>query len=264
MKMMNSHTKFVIFGLVSICCYHFGSAEKCCESGCKENKPLSITATPRLLTYEWMPLAKWYRMHADDVEEAEKGEAKVVLVGDSITEGWQWGDAVQWNKYLVPLGTANQGIGGDMTQNVLWRLDHGDVGNLKPERVICLIGTNNFGHTQETPEQVAPGVIAVVKKLTDVFPNAQILAFAVFPRSENPEHPDRAKIKKLNELIKCVGDWDQVTFMDIGDRFLNEDGSISKDIMFDYLHLTPAGYEIWAKAILDWMAETPLTSTAAE
>ncbi len=219
---------------------------------------MSVTPAPRLVSHSWMSLADWFEKHAADVAEAEKGEGKIVFVGDSITEGWQWGEGEYWKKVFEPMDAVNQGIGGDMTQNVLWRLKHGDVMNLEPDRVVCLIGTNNFGHTNENPEQVSKGVIAVVKQLKEVFPQAKILCFAVFPRSEFPGHPDRAKIKELNERIQLVGDWENVTFLDIGERFLSTDGSISKDIMPDFLHLSPDGYAIWTQAILEWIETTPL------
>ena len=230
----------------------------CAGDEAREGKPLAVIPAPRLISHSWMSLAKWYRMHADDVEEADAGAAKIVLVGDSITEGWQWGEGRQWQEFFVPEGTTNQGIGGDMTQNVLWRLAHGDVQNLKPERVICLIGTNNFGHTDETPDQVAQGVIAVYEKLTEVFPEAEILAFAVFPRGQSPQDPDREKIRQLNEKFQHVGEWKHLTFMDIGSRFLSEDGSISAEIMPDFLHLSPKGYDIWLEAIKEWIATTPV------
>ena len=257
--MKNISSLFLTACAVSFAALPAALAECACAETCADHQPLSITPAPRLISHSWMPLAKWYRMHAEDLEVSEAGEAKIVLVGDSITEGWQWGDAKQWKDVLVPMGAANQGIGGDMTQNVLWRLDHGDVLNLKPERVVCLIGTNNFGHTDESAKDVSKGVIAVVEKLQEKWPQAKLLVFAVFPRGESPENPDRAKIKELNSLVKHVGEWENVTFMDIGDRFLSEDGSISNEIMPDFLHLSPAGYDIWLKAILEWIEITPLT-----
>lgn len=264
MKQNFTKSIFVIsFGVGLSLLLHTGSecsaTEDAYSKQCSDDiLPLSVAPAPRLISHEWMSLADWYQKHAQDIEEAEKGEAKIVLVGDSITEGWQWGEARQWNEVLAPMGTVNQGIGGDMTQNVLWRLDHGGVMNLKPERVICLIGTNNFGHTDENPEQVSWGVIAVVKKLKACWPDAKLLVFAVFPRGESPEDPDRAKIKELNERIKHVGEWENVTFLDIGERFLREDGRIPNEIMPDYLHLSPRGYDIWLQSILEWMESVPV------
>ncbi len=217
-------------------------------------QPLAVTPAPRLVSHSWMSLATWYRMHADQVEQAEKGDAKVVFVGDSITEGWHWGEGALWKEHFEPMQSLNLGIGGDMTQNVLWRLQHGAAMNLDPDYVICLIGTNNFGHTDEGPEAVAEGVFEVVRLLQEKFSNAQIACYGVFPRSELSDHLDRAKIRELNARVSEVDNWERVTFLDIGEQFLDAQGSIPSSLMPDFLHLSPEGYAIWAESILDWMA----------
>jgi lysophospholipase L1-like esterase len=225
-----------------------------CEEGKDENRvPLAVTPAPRLVSHDWMSLATWYRHHAEDVELAEKGEARIVFIGDSITEGWLWGEGKWWHGHFAPMGAVNFGIGGDMTQNLLWRLENGAVSNLDPEWVVCLIGTNNFGHSNEGPVEVALGIEAVVDQLCRVYPRAHVLLFAVFPRSAQADHPDRAKIRDLNQRIAHLGNRERVTLMDIGDRFLMPDGSIDAALMPDYLHLNEAGYDLWAEVILDWL-----------
>ena len=223
-------------------------------SACEE-KLIADTPAPRLQSYEWMSLATWYRMHADDVEIAEAGEGKILFIGDSITQGWSGPGLDAWNEHFEPLGAINFGIGGDMTQNVLWRLDHGAVGNLAPERIILLIGINNFGFTSETPAEIAVGHKMVVEKLHEAFPKAKMLVFAVFPSGELPDNPIRAKIKELNKLMLPDGPIEGITYVDFGDEFLREDGSIPKEMMPDFLHPSLAGYKIMSEVVLKWLVD---------
>jgi N-acetylglucosamine-6-sulfatase len=141
------------------------------------------------------------------------------------------------------------GIGGDRTEHVLWRLDNADFSAVKPKLVVLMIGTNNAGHNATiTGEEVADGIKAIVAKLREKLPETKILLLAVFPRSERPDEK-RAKLTTASELASKVADDKMVFFLDIGPKFLNDDGSISKEIMPDSLHLSPKGYEIWGEAI---------------
>lgn len=196
-----------------------------------------------------MSLSKWYEMHAEDVAIAEKGEADLVFLGDSITSGWSRTGADLWKQQFVSLGAVNFGIGGDMTQNVLWRLLHGSIGKLKPKEFVLLIGTNNFGFTNESPESVARGVEQIVELLRSRFPKSGIILMAVFPRDQLPNTKNRRKIEHLNTLIKALTDGKIVSFLNINEALLLEDGKIPQSLMPDFLHLSEAGYAIWAQAL---------------
>lgn len=212
---------------------------------------------PRTKEYEWMSIARWQQMHAEDVAIAEAGGVDLLFLGDSITEGW---DAALWEKYFAPYGAANFGIGGDHTGNLLWRLQNGAKGALQPKVIVLLIGVNNFGHLYETPEQIFAGVTAVVNETQAAFPTAKILLNGVFPYGQAAGTHQRQQVEELNKLISTLAQSDQVLFQDYGALLLQEDGSISPDIMGDFLHLTPKGYAIWAEAMLPtlhaWLERT--------
>ena len=207
----------------------------------------STTPMPRMTEYSWMSIAEWYRRHADDVEAAAKGDARLVFAGDSITQIWEGSPAYQ--RDFEKFNPVNLGVGGDRTENLLWRLQHGGEGNLDPEVVVLLIGVNNLGQRHDTPEAVFHGVRANLNELKNAFPSAKILLLGVFPFEESPDSPVRGDVKQVNLLIRSFAD-DRVTVMDVGDIFLEKDGSISKDILGDFLHPTPAGYERLDAAIL--------------
>lgn len=207
----------------------------------------STQPTPRNVEYSWMSIADWYRAHADDVEQAAKGEATVVFAGDSITQGWQW--APSWQGAFAPYNPLNLGIGGDKTENLLWRLQNSATGQLDPKVAVLLIGVNNFGHSDDSAEDVYAGVRANIQQLKSSFPNAKLLTLSIFPYEEHPGTPNRKRLEKANKLIAGLED-ETVTVLDVGHIFLEEDGTISKTVMGDFLHPTAEGYERLTGAVL--------------
>src|SRR5262249_12611506 len=177
----------------------------------------------------------------------------VLFLGDSITQGWGGAKEV-WEKSFGPLKPANFGIGGDQTQHVLWRITEGkELEGIQPKSIVLMIGTNNMGGN--LPEQIADGVTAIVKELNKQRPKAKVLLLGIFPRSAKPTDAVRDKIKLVNERIAKLDDGKQVYYLDIGAKFLDKDGNLTKEIMPDYLHLSKQGYQIWADAILPKLQE---------
>lgn len=203
------------------------------------------------------------KRHESFNEISKKGEAELVFLGDSITQGWEGRGKEVWAKYYGPMGgkVANFGIGGDRTEHVLWRLEHGNFDGLKPKLVVLMIGTNNTGHVGRpqkelngtvyhcTAEETAQGVKAILEKLKEKSPKTKVLLLAIFPRGANNADKMRQQNEKTNAIIKGYADGKSVVYEDIGAKFLQPDGTLSKDIMPDLLHPNAAGYEIWAAAI---------------
>lgn len=217
-----------------------------------DDLPHAVIPAPRTIEFPWMSVATWNKMHAEDVAIAEKGDIDLLFVGDSITEGW---DSALWQKNFAPYKAANFGIGGDHTGNLLWRLQHGAIGQLNPKVVVLMIGVNNFGHLHEPPEQVFQGVQAVVTQIQLAFPRAKILLNGVFPFGEAANSPKRQWTKKLNASIATLGDNKKIFFKDYGSLMLQKDGSMSPEIMADFLHPTPKGYQVWAEALMPTLHE---------
>lgn len=237
---MTLHKK-ILFPLFSILvlglCNHLAFAD-IPVSGTTPNK--------RTIEFDWMSVNTWDRLHAEDTVVAQYGKVDVLFVGDSITEGWDW---QIWQKNFAPLNAANFGIGGDHTGNLLWRLQHGAIGNIQPTLIVLLIGVNNFGHLNESPEQVAAGVTKVVQQLELAWPNSKILLNAVFPFDQDAKSPNRAKVTELNQRIGKLGNNKTIFFKDYGSLMVEKNGNISPEIMKDFLHPTPKGYQVWADAM---------------
>lgn len=205
---------------------------------------------PRMVDYDWMSVATWQEKHAAHVAIAQRGGVELLFVGDSITEGWAWGDGAEWQRHFAPLGAANFGIGGDTTQNLLWRLGQGDVGALRPKLVVVLIGINNLGRERATPVEAVRGIRAVVTKVRTVFPEARILLHGIFPSEHSAAAEIRQRVAAVNrQLLALDSEGGRVVVRDVGGVFLESDGSISAEVMPDGLHLSPEGYRRWAVAI---------------
>jgi platelet-activating factor acetylhydrolase IB subunit beta/gamma len=206
----------------------------------------------------------WLDTHAKLVRyvQANPGPCDVLLVGDSITQ--QWGSPLDagvlnasWQKHFASYRTINIGIGGDKSQNVLWRLDHGGVEGLQPKVVIVMIGNNNMFFAPETGvEAAAKGVQMWVTNIRGKFPGAEIIAAKILP-CHAPGVDFYENIRKTNaaiDTLKLEGD-PKVHVLDLWSDFTNADGSIRKPLFgSDSIHLSLDGYAVYAtrlKPLLD-------------
>lgn len=195
----------------------------------------------------------WATRHCAIVARNEQVKPDILLLGDSIMHFWggepldvRARGPVSYQKSFGAFQVTNLGYGWDRTENVLWRLRHGEVDGIRPRVVMVMIGTNNMGIN--TPEEITAGVTAVCEELHVRLPESKILLLGIFPRGAKPD-AGRDRIAAVNgELAKLHGA-QNVTYLDIGKVFLEADGSIAPTIMNDYLHPTEAGYERWEEAI---------------
>jgi beta-glucosidase len=208
---------------------------------------------PRDRDYPWMSLETWKQRHQAilDLSAERKKQAEVVIVGDSIVEGW---DNVVWEEFYAPQHALRMGIGGDRTQQVLWRIDHGELDGLKPRVLVLLIGTNNIGADGATPETIAKGIGKIVDKVKRKLPETKVLLVGVLPREERADAPIRREVRAINALIADLDDGARVRFVDIGAKFLEPGGSVSREVLRDFLHPTAKGYRIFAEAIAPTLA----------
>jgi beta-glucosidase len=189
----------------------------------------------------------WLKIHEGLVKtvQANPGPVDVLLVGDSITI--QWG--ASWAKQFPDRKAANIGIGGDKTQNVLWRLDHGGVDGLQPKTIVLMIGNNNMFFTPETGvAAAAKGVEACARNLREKFPDADLIVAKILPchAPKSRFYEDilltNAEIDKLN-----LGADTKIRVLDLTADFLNPDGTIKKALYTpDNIHLSPEGYAAYA------------------
>ena len=218
----------------------------------------SISAQVRLSSW-------WIARHAEKMALVEaandpKKDTKIelLMVGDSITHNFDMGgpgEAV-WQKQFAPLNALNLGFGGDRTNHVLWRLAHLPQLKTAPKAASLMIGTNNICWGSDQPTQAADGVQAIAKKLNEMYPDMEILVLGVFPRRRNLDHPHRKEIIELNSYLpKLLKDIPNVTYMDIGPKFLDDKGFLSEEMMPDTTHPSEKGHQIWADAVVPKLKE---------
>jgi lysophospholipase L1-like esterase len=123
---------------------------------------------------------------------------------------------------------------------------HGEFDNVSPKVVVVMIGTNNMD--LNTPDEIAAGIAAICAELHRRAPAAHTLLLGIFPRGALPD-ATRERVRSVNERIARLDGHDGVTYLDIGKAFLEADGSISTDVMYDFLHPTAKGYAMWAAAM---------------
>ncbi|MDQ2647791.1 MAG: GDSL-type esterase/lipase family protein [Myxococcota bacterium] len=204
-------------------------------------------AAPRDREYPWMSVEAWWQRQKAlaAIDPGVKQRSELAFLGDSIVEGWD--DGV-WNEYYARYNPVRLGLGGDKTQQVLYRIEHGELGGLGSKLVVILIGTNNFGLGTSTPELAARGVTAVVRAVQAKLPKAKILLLGILPRDEQPGTPLRNNVAATNLLIARLAS-DRVQYLDIGRQFLDPAGKLPAELMADFLHPTRKGYRVLAEAI---------------
>lgn len=166
---------------------------------------------------------------------------RLVFLGDSITQGW---DPGLWSMFWGEWSPLNLGLWGDRTQDVLWRLDHGQwPPSLKPNLAVLLIGTNNADKGSRH-EDTALGIAEIVRVLQARSPNTRILLLGLLPRGEDATSPERLVNARVNELIRRCGDDRRVIYLDPGRAMVDAAGHLSPQIMADRLHPTSLGYAL--------------------
>ncbi len=201
----------------------------------------ALKPTPKASNQGWM--ARHEKMNA----RVKEGNVDLLMIGDSITHGWEGTGKEIWAKCYAPRNAVNLGIGGDRTQHVIWRLQNGNIDGISPKLAVLMIGTNNSHHN--TPEEIAEGIEAIVKILRTDLPKTKVLILAIFARGENNDDQRRKVNIKANAIACKLADGKMVHFLDINEKFLEPDGTLTREVMPDLLHPRQKGYTIWAEAM---------------
>jgi len=193
----------------------------------------------------------WGPRHDQKVAEVKQraGQVDLLFIGDSITHGWENAGKGVWKKYYEPRRAFNIGFSGDRTEQVIWRLQHGEVEGISPKLAVVMIGTNNTGHRKDPADQTAAGVAAILKELEQRLPGTKVLLLAIFPRGATQDDPLRQLNTQINERLAKMDDGKRVHFLSINPVFLKDDGTLPQSIMPDLLHPNPKGYQLWAEAM---------------
>jgi lysophospholipase L1-like esterase len=192
--------------------------------------------------------------HEKLIEKALRGKIDVYFVGDSITRRWGATDypdfLANWKQNFFGWNAANFGWGGDTIQNILWRLENGELDDVNPKIIIILAGTNNVGRDPGDNAKVADitkGIKALVDLCRKKAPHATIVLTAIFPR--NDSIAVIPTINRINDSIAKFADGKTVRFLNINDKLADKDGALFEGVTVDKLHPSVRGYQIWANAL---------------
>ena len=212
-----------------------------------DSKAFKATTAESKMNAGW-----WKKRHEQKLAELakKKGEVDLLFIGDSITHGWENKNGNStFEKYYGKRKPFNIGYSGDRTENVIWRLQNGEVEGISPKLAVIMIGTNNTGHRQDPPAETAAGIKAIIKELSERLPKTKVLLLGVFPRGQKADDAKRKINVGINEIAKGFDDGKMVHYLNIDSIFLTEDGTLPKSIMPDALHPNAEGYKKWAAAM---------------
>lgn len=189
--------------------------------------------------------------HAQLLEKAKAGGVDIYFEGDSITRRWGATDYPQllanWNENFFGWNAGDFGWGADNVQNILWRLDSGELDGVNPKIVVLLAGTNNLG--RNPPGDIARGLKAAVQRMQMKAPNAVIVVTAIFPRNDNMSL--LPAINQINQELAKLADGKKIRYLNVNDKLADRDGKLFDGMLNanDKLHPTIKGYQVWADGL---------------
>ncbi len=197
--------------------------------------------------------------HAQLLEKARLGGINVYFEGDSITRRWGATDypdlLANWKQNFFGWNAADFGWGGDTTQNILWRLENGELDGVNPKIIVLLAGTNNVGKVvlpgghEDRAADITLGIQAILRVMQSKAPDATIVVTGIFPRNDNLAV--MPTINRINRNLAGLADGRKIRYLDINDKLADQDGRLFDGMMnaSDKLHPTIKGYQVWADAL---------------
>ena len=181
------------------------------------------------------------------VEDARGKTIDVVMIGDSITHFWEWLEPVKWAEFTAGRTAINLGYGGDHTEQVVWRIEHGELDGYVAKNVVLMIGTNN--NLLKAKANIVKAIGKIVGMIRERQPSAKIILHPIFPRGRKFDWAN-PHIAEINVMMKRFADEDgRVAWVDFNAKLVDESGFVPESIMEDGLHPTAAGYGIWQSAL---------------
>lgn len=241
-------------GAFALACSLFASS--CSHTAAVRQPAVEIVESAATTPAPQVGRPRFHELHESFLARAKEGPVGVLFLGDSITYGWRNAPEV-WERFWGEYQPANFGIGSDRTQNVLWRIEQGELDGISPKVVVLMIGTNNSG--SDTAGQILAGQTKIVRLIREKLPRTKVLVLSIFPRGprnfdENGVPRDDGVtrmrvIDAVNAGLPELDDGRHIRVLNINSVFLGPDGRIPDSIMYDQLHLTAEGYGLWAEAM---------------
>ena len=192
--------------------------------------------------------------HEQLLEKARMGGIDVYFLGDSITRRWGAIDypefLANWKANFFGWNAANFGWGADRIENMLWRLENGELDGVNPKIIVVLAGTNNVGTDpggEAKVENITRGLKALVNVCQKKAPGAVIVLTALFPRNDNLAV--MPTIKRINDQLAAMADGKKIRYLNVNDGLADKDGKLFDGVSKDKLHPGLKGYQVWADGL---------------
>ncbi|MDL2266234.1 SGNH/GDSL hydrolase family protein [Parabacteroides sp. OttesenSCG-928-G07] len=214
--------------------------------------PVGDLATTRPVTQRREPYKyEWKKRHNEILTRHRQNPPRSVIIGNSITHFWggepldtEKSGIDSWNAHMQPAGFQNMGYGWDRIENVLWRIYHDELDGFEAEKVVLMIGTNNFG--RDTDDSIIEGLRFLLAAIRERQPQAEIKLIGILPRRNAEEW-----VKNINYRIQEIAIRDNYNFQDPGGALLQPDGKINETLFSDGLHPNAQGYQLIVRTIVD-------------
>jgi len=197
--------------------------------------------------------------HEQLLAKARQGRTDIYFEGDSITRRWGATDYPQllenWKQNFFGWNAGDFGWGADRVENILWRLENGELDGVNPKVIVLLAGTNNVGNrlpsagVDAAAEDITRGLEAVVHMMASKAPNAVIIVMGIFPRNDNMDV--MPVIDRINANLAALTDGRKSRYLNINDKLADREGKLYDGMMNanDKLHPALKGYQVWADAL---------------
>ena len=245
LKKLRKAQKLIFFGLK--CTIIPGYMEK-------KNLQIFQNSLSEFFSKEFSDKDWYHKRHQRCIEQMQKDDIDLLMIGDSITHFWEYTGKKSWDRYCGYYKAINLGFSGDTIEQVLWRLEHLPLEMIQPKLAICLIGTNDVLQNCGMPKEIAIRILNVMSRLRDSFPEMTIVVLKILPLGEGGE--DGKCRKDVDEVNSCLGNvlekentHKNVILLDISKKFLTRDNKIKKKLMPDLIHPSEEGYDVLGKAL---------------
>jgi lysophospholipase L1-like esterase len=200
-----------------------------------------------------------YLAHTQLLAKRTQGRIDLYFLGDSITR--RWGAAedkyrdnlANWKQNFQGWNAANFGWGADKTQNILWRLERGELDGVNPKVIVLMAGSNNVGtlppvgKDDERVAEVTRGIKAIVDQCRKKAPEATIILMGITPRNDNIAVMQI--IDRINAGVAKLANGKNIRYLNINDRLADAQGKLLPGMSDDLLHFTTKAYQVWADAL---------------
>lgn len=174
------------------------------------------------------------------------GHIDVLWIGDSLTDHWRSEGRWIWAREFGHLRTLNFGVAGDRIQNVLWRITHGEIDQIRPKVIVLEVGTNNLNRNNDS--EIVSALTIVTKQIHSLLPDSKLILMGILPRGSHIDDPINLRIASINTQLLAFSISNHADFLDFGDKLTDTQGNLERALPGG-VHLSEEGYSIWAHEI---------------